>query len=274
MAPDPLALQIAANRRAAAQVRARVLAFVSGTWWALGAWNVPDIDRFVALVVPAVLAGQRSVAQLTDHYLGLVALQHGYELADTLDVDQVTGPALRGVDPQIVYRRGGAEVWDALAAGEPLEVAVERGSARLASIASTDLQLAKTHTARQVLAQQPADRRPTGFVRTLEGASSCGFCALASTRLYHVEELLPIHPACDCDVEPYWGEAAPVADPARLDRVHALAAEFFGSAYPSGFDRSSGAGDYHDFVIVHEHGELGPVLARQGQHFQGPEQQQ
>ena len=273
MAPDPLALQIAANRRAATQVRARVLAFVSSSWWALGAWNVPDIDRFVALVLPAVLAGQRSIAQLTDHYLGLVALRHGYELVDTLDVDQVTGQALRGVDPEIVYRRGGAEVWGALAAGEPLEVAVERGAARLASVTATDLQLAKTHTARQVLGEQPADRRPTGFVRTLEGTSSCGFCALASTRLYHVEDLLPIHPGCDCDVEPYYGDQTLVVEPAQLERVHALARDFFGTSRASGFDRSSGELDYHDFVIVHEHGELGPVLARQGQHFQGPEQQ-
>lgn len=272
--PDALEAQIRANRVTAAAVRARVLAFVAATWFGLGSWNVPDVERFIALVLPFVLGGQRTIASLTDSYLALLAARALGGVPEPVGVDTllVTGAALRnGTDPELVYRRGGAEVWAALEAGEPLNVAVERGAARLASVTSTDLQLAKTHTARQVLAQQPADRQPTGYVRTLEGPSSCGFCALASTRLYHVEELLPIHPACDCDVAPYYGDPQLVVDPHQLERIHKLAADFFGTSRASGVDRGSGAFDYHDFVIVHEHGELGPVLARKGQHFAGPE---
>lgn len=274
MAPDPLDLQIAANRRAAAAVRGRVLAFLTATWMGLGSWNVGDVERFIALVLPVVLAGQRSVATLTDSYLAMMAARAFGTLPEPVGVDPalVSGAVLRnGVDPELVYRRGGAVVWDNLAKGEPLLVAVERGLARLTSIASTDLQLAKTHAARLALVAQPKGQEPTGYVRTLEGTSSCGFCALASTRLYYVEELLPIHPGCDCDVEPYYGDRALVVDPARLEQVHALARDFFGTSRASGVDRDSGTFDYHDFVIVHEHGELGPVLARKGQHFSGPE---
>lgn len=275
MAPDPLALQLAANRRSAAAVRARVLAFVTATWLGLGSWNVPDVERFVALVLPIVLGGQRTIAQLTDSYLAMLAARAlgGLPEPVSIDLDLASGAALRnGTDPELVYRRGGAETWAALAAGEPLEVAVDRGLARLTSITTTDLQLAKTRAARQVLGNQPAGREPTGYVRTLEGTSSCGFCALASTRLYHVEDLLPIHPACDCDIAPYYGDQALVVASDELERVHRLAQDFFGTSRASGFDRGTGEFDYHDFVIVHEHGELGPVLARQGQHFQGPEQ--
>lgn len=275
--PDVLEAQLRANRATAAAVRARVLAFVAATWYGLGSWNVPDVERFVALALPIVLGGQRTIASLTDSYLALLAARAFGGVPEPVGVDTllVTGAALRnGTDPELVYRRGGAEVWDALGAGDPLSVAVERGAARLASVTSTDLQLAKTHTARQVLTQMPPDRKPTGYVRTLEGPSSCGFCALASTRLYHVDELLPIHPACDCGVEPYYGDPQLVVDPGQLEQVHRLAAEFFGSAYPSGFDRSSGAGDYHDFVIVHEHGELGPVLARKASTSPDPRSRQ
>lgn len=272
--PDVLEVQIRANRAAAAAVRLRVLAFVATAWLGLGSWNVPDVERFVALVLPIVLGGQRTIASLTDSYLALLAARAFGSVPQPIGVDTalVTGAALRnGTDPELVYRRGGAVVWDNLANGEPLPVAVERGLVRLTSIASTDLQLAKTHAARQVLAQQPAGREPTGYVRTLEGTSSCGFCALASTRLYHVEELLPIHPGCDCDVAPYYRDPSLVIAPDQLERVHVLARDFFGTSRTSGVDRGSRQFDYHDFVIVHEHGELGPVLARKGQHFSGPE---
>lgn len=272
--PDALTARIRANRMAAAAVRARVLEFVAAAWLGLGAWNVPDIERFISLVLPVVLGGQRTIASLTDSYLAMLAARELGTNPQPFGVDAalVTGAALRnGTDPALVYRRGGAEVWDALGKGEPLDVAVRRGLDRLTSITTTDLQLAKTHTARLVLANQPTGREPTGYVRTLEGASSCGFCALASTRLYHVEELLPIHPACDCDVAPYYGDPTLVVAPDQLERVHQLAQEFFSTSRASGFDRGSGQFDYHDFVIVHEHGELGPVLARKGQHFSGPE---
>lgn len=275
MAPDPLELQIAANRRAAVAVRGRVLAFLAASWMGLGSWNVGDVERFVALVLPVVLAGQRSIATLTDSYLAMLAARAFGTLPEPASIDPVlvSGAVLRnGTDPELVYRRGGAVVWDNLAKGEPLPVAVERGLVRLTSIAATDLQLAKTHTARQVLEQQPSGREPTGYVRTLEGTSSCGFCALASTRLYHVEELLPIHPGCDCDVAPYYDDPNLVVDPNQLERVHALARDFFGTSRAAGVDIATGEFDYHDFVVVHEHGELGPVLARKGNHFSGPAQ--
>lgn len=271
MAPDPLALQIAANRRAAGAVRFRVLAFITTAWWGLGSWNVPDIDRFVALVLPAVLAGQRTIASLTDQYLILVAESHGYQLRPSVDLEQVTGTQLRGVDPELVYRRGGAVVWDALKAGEPLDVATQRGLDRTVSTVETDLQLAKTHTARAVMA---ADDRITGYRRVLEGAYSCGLCLLASTQRYHKADLLPIHPGCDCDVEPLFGADQHVIDEQTLALVHQRAAEYFGSDAT----RIASAGghvdhrplDFRDFVVVHDHGEYGPTLGRRGQTFEGP----
>lgn len=272
--PDPvITAQIAANRAAATAVRARVVAFVTSSWLAMGSWNVGDVERFITQVLPLVLAGQRTIASLTDAYLAMLAARHFGGLPEPVGVptELVTGAVLRnGTDPQLVYRRGGAEVWAALSAGEPLEAAVDRGLKRLVSITATDLQLAKTHTARAVFDRSPEDRKPTGFERTLEGDKSCGFCALASTRLYHREELLPIHPACDCDVAPFYGDGDLVADPARLEKVHALARDFFGTSRAAGVDLGTGQFDYHDFVIIHEHGELGPVLARVGEHFQGP----
>jgi hypothetical protein len=65
---------------------------------------------------------------------------------------------------------------------------------------------------------------------------------------------MPIHDRCACDVEPLFGETDPgqIINPDLLDRIN--------SAQDSGTD-----------FVVEDHGELGPVLAVAGQHFDGPD---
>ena len=269
MPSDAIDAQLEANDAALRRTRARLVAFATSLWFGLGSWNVPDVERFVAVMLPAVLAAQRTTAALTDLQLALLAARFfGTTPAPLgLDLAQFVGAKVRTADPELVYRRPGAVVWDALGKGEPLEVGVEQGAKRIASLVATDLQLAKTHAARAVMT---ASDSGTGyFRRVLKGDKSCGLCALTSTRRYRTEDLLPIHPGCDCDVEPLLGDPDLVIDQAELDRIHGLAREFFGESRASGIDRRTGEFDYRDFVIVHEHGEYGPVLARTGDHFTG-----
>lgn len=275
-ADSELAIRTAYNAQVA-EVRRRILTFIAATWFALGSWRDSDIDAFVALVVPRVIGGQRSVASLTNAYLAsLAVLQFGGRLRPAdIDPQLVTGAAVRaGTDPQDVYRRAGQQVWTALSRGESLETAVLQGVDRAQEAAATDLQLAKTHTAREALKR---DRRePTGYRRVLEGESSCGLCALAATQRYTIEDLLPIHPACDCSVAPLYGWNDRVLDPQDAARIHDLAQQFFGDGVDT-FEASKGSHgarrqyDFRDFVVVHQHGELGPVLGRKGQAFTGPD---
>lgn len=276
MASDTeLALRKAYNDQVA-EVRRRILTFIAATWFALGSWRDRDIDAFVALVVPRVLGGQRSIASLTNGYLAsLAVLQFGGRLRPAdIDPKLVTGQAVRsGTPPEDVYRRAGEQVWTALSRGASLETAVLQGVDRAQEAAATDLQLAKTHTARESLKRDK--REPTGYRRVLEGDTSCGLCALAATLRYTIEDLLPIHPACDCGVEPLYGWNDRVLDPAEVDRIHALAQQYFGDGVDT-LDASKGSHtdrrqfDFRDFVVVHDHGELGPVLGRKGQRFTGP----
>ncbi|MGE3795103.1 MAG: hypothetical protein AB7I38_14410 [Dehalococcoidia bacterium] len=278
MAPDPQAALSAAYRDQVAQVRSRVLLFVAATWFALGNWRDRDVDEFVALVVPRVIGGQRTIASLTTGYLASLAVLHFGGRLRPADVDpaSVTGAAVRrGTDPAAVYRRAGEQVWTALSRGQSLEAAVLQGVDRAQEAAATDLQLAKTHTSAQVLAQDR--RKPTGYRRVLEGDSSCGLCALAATQRYTISELMPIHPACDCSVAPLYGWNDRVLDPAEAARIHDLAQQFFGDGVDT-FEASKGSHsgrreyDFRDFVVVHDHGELGPVLGRKGQQFTGPDE--
>lgn len=269
MAPDPKVAEIVTfYGGAAALLRARVLTFTATVWGGLESYRDVDIDRFVAAVVPVVTGAQRQIAALTDAYLAAVAAEVLGRPAGPVGVPAsvVDSETLRGVAPVEVYRRAGVTVWTALAHGAPIDVAARRGLRRAQSLAATDLQLAKTHAARHVLAQTGD---VVGYRRTLTGSRSCGLCVVASTQRYRRGDLMPIHPGCDCGVLPIYGTAdpGPVVDVDTLEGVHDAIAERFGTA-----DRAArGPIDYRDALVVHTHGELGPVLGVRGHDFTGPD---
>lgn len=204
---------IAALRR----LRDVLVEFLERLFMAPGSWRAADADRFVATVVPVVLGAQRSAATLTANYLAAMLADQRDEDAEPqgVDLEKVTGSAVRkGADPEDVYRRPFRQVWNELEASErgqddelvPARVvdssgrrpdrlpqAVESGRRRARLIGLTDVELATTHTAREVLRAQP---RVVGYRRVLTGAENCGLCVVASTQRYRTRELLPIHPRC------------------------------------------------------------------------------
>lgn len=177
---------------------------------------------------------------------------------------EVTGMALRGVEPRETYRRPGVQVWTSLSQGRTFDQAVQDGLRRAVSVTMTDLQLAKTHTARKVFSN---DDRVVGHRRTLSGSENCGICRLAATQRYHRKDLQPIHPGCDCGVAPIYGDSDPghVIDREGVANIHDAVAERFGESAADGREI-----DYKKLVLVENHGEIGPVLTVKGQHFDGP----
>jgi hypothetical protein len=245
----------------AAQVkttRARVEQFVQGRF-AAGQYRDEDLVRFLNQVVPVVKAGQRQVSALTDAYLSRVLTEAlGAPIAPRGPIDT---SMLRGVPDDTVYTRPFVTVRTELAAGKPYAQAVKAGAARAMDIVATDMQLAKTHTARSILGQTSG---VVGYERVLTGAQSCALCYVASTQRYHVEDLLPIHPGCDCGVAPIVDTGQQIIYPDRLAATHQAVEDRLGSQDPG-----ARAPDYRKQIVVHEHGEIGPVLAVRGQHFAG-----
>lgn len=243
---------LAAAAQVRQDVRRRVLLYATAAWAGLGSWRDLDVDRFVATVVPVAVAGRKVVATGTDVVLARLT---GTRPAGTVDTDD-----LRGVGAEQVYRRPAVTMRTALAAGQTLSAAQAAALARLVSLVSTDLQLAHTHQAARTLAGYAP-----GFRRVLSGRSGCALCVLASTQRYRAGELMPIHPGCGCGVEPIdpARQDLQVLDSARLEALHQQVADFAGRADASGRD-------YRDLVVVHEHGEIGPVLGWRGQQFTGP----
>lgn len=270
MAVDPqLRRVVLSYRTQAALVRSRMLDFIRRAWGSLDEFRDADIDRFVAAVIPVVLAGQRQVVSLTDAYLAATAATVLGGPTRPTGIPALTIEELRGARAEEVYRRSGITVWTALKEGVTLAVAADRGLTRAIDLASTDLQLAKTHASREILGR---DDRVVGYRRVLEGAKSCGLCAVAATQRYRVAELMPIHAGCDCGVQPIFGERDPgqVVNPDQLEGIHQTIAERFGRASESARGIPGNAADYRDVLVVHEHGELGPLLGVRGQVFTGP----
>lgn len=231
-------------------IRARVEAFALARF-AAGEHRDADLAHFVTSVVPVILAGRKQVSALTDAYLSRVL---GVRALGPIDTD-----ALRGVAPSEVYARPFVTVRTKLSEGLTYDAAVSAGAARLVDITLADLQLAKTHTSRTVYRSAGVER----FVRTLTGNVNCGLCYVASTQTYSTDDLMPIHPGCDCGTEPVISGDRAVMDK-NLTATHEAVEDRLGES-----DSGARAPDYRKQLIVQEHGELGPVLTVRGQHFQG-----
>lgn len=253
-----------------AGIRTRLLTVLGATWLGLAAWRSTDIDRFLSTALPMVAGAQRLMGTLTDAYLSRVmSILTGSPTAPVgLPTAAVSGEALRGVPPAEVYRRPFVSTWTALSNGQSLDQAVQAGQHRLRSVASTDLQLAKTHSAAVAMQRMP---HITGY-RRVPDAKACALCLIASTQRYHKADLMPIHPGCGCDVEPLTGSEpeGQVIDRDLLNRVHEAVRQQFGTQNFSAGEIGNTGLMYRDLIVTRHHGEIGPVLAVRGQHFDGP----
>lgn len=256
---------ILAEQRTRAEVRDRLVAYATRLWGGMGSWRDADVDRFVEQVAPRVLAGRTSVARLTDAYIATVTEGAPGPL---IDVEGVR----TGVGVEDTYRRPATQLYTSLSQGAPLEVAQAAALARLASLVATDLQLAQRAQARRSMRSAP---RVEAFRRTLTGGENCALCVIASTQRYWKGDLLPIHPGCDCGVEPLGRSEHrdQVINRSLLESTH----DQIASRLEQGSDRaarwldgSNPRSDYLDLIVTRDHGEYGPTLAWRGQHFTGP----
>lgn len=260
------------------QIRSDSLDKLLALWVGLKSWrSEQDIQRFLLQALPIAQGGQAATSNATAAGLAAqyAALTNSPLRHLGVPLNKVTGKALRGVDPRTVYTRPFIQLYTALSKGASFDDALRQGTNRLQSIALTDFELSLTHTARYFMERRQGVRY---FKRTLQGAKSCALCVVASTQRYHTGDLMPIHPGCDCGVEPLPGNVDPgqIIDPARLDAVHKAISDIFGTMSRDAreiFGTNSIKGDplkYRDVIVVNHHGEIGPVIGVRGQKFTGP----
>lgn len=146
---------------------------------------------------------------------------------------------------------------------------------RLATLANTDLQLAKVRTLYSAFDEdQEVNRAPIRtYRRVTESEKPCALCIIAADQVYFTTDLMPIHDNCECDVE--------LADEQDLDehkaRYHHIG--FVDSLLDTGdktdvitnlADQDAPAEDYHNLIRIEQHGDLGPVITWADQRFTGP----
>jgi hypothetical protein len=222
---------VQAHIRAQARLRAAVRRAVGGAWDGLGGYDRSDLDRWLALVVPVVAAGQQHAAALAETYVAQ-ALRRA---PAGVDLSAVSGAAVRaGVSPADVYARPLVSVWGALAAGSDWTDAVAKGRARAVSSAEMDVQLAHRATLSEL---QRSDGAIRGYRRVAD-AGACEFCLLVDGAFVTDAAAAPLHNGCGCGFEPVLDAVRPSVAP--------------------------------DGVAIHDHGELGPVLADPAHSFTGP----
>lgn len=266
------AAALAAAQASQTALRVSVIAQLLALWRSLGSWRNGDIPRFVPQASRVVEAAQRRVALSTEASLRIYAGALGAPSQPI--VPDVTGRT--GVTAAEAYERPFHDVWRQLGDGATLPDALEAAETHIESLVATDMQLAKVQAAQQTFLGMP--EKVVGYRRVLEGAYSCGLCIVASTRRYHKAELLPIHPGCDCDVEPIVGtqDPGPVIGAETLADVHDAIQRTFGADSIAArnirglFKKNGQQALYRDVIVVHRHGEIGDVLGVRGRHFKSP----
>lgn len=236
-------------------IRQQITAFGQAYWDSLPHYRASAVEDMIEAVTPRVAAGQLRIADLTRAYLAQCASELGWNVVlPPIDQDEIRGA--RGVDPRVVYRRPAVDVYTALAAGKPLPQAAAEGRLRLTQLIGGDMQLAKVHASRQSMRGYPEEGQ--FYRRVLTGRENCALCVVASTQRYYRGDLLPIHPGCDCGVQPLPPGLAvnQVIDEDLLEQVHQITADRLGVS-----DRGGRTPDYRKLLTVSEHGEYGPTLS-------------
>lgn len=231
----------------------RLVRLLLGLWRPFDGWYDGDL-------VTARSARSASLVEAASAQTFLLAREYVRQLEM---LDGRPAPALTRAEPTYprtnttaldVYTRPAEQYRYAASQGETPEAALEAATERVEKTATMDLAASRRDGYDDALraAGRTTYRRVLHPERSKGGA--CGLCVAASTNVYTVGELLPIHDGCNCGV----AASAPGADPADvlngidLKALYALAG-------------STGADDLANVRYrVDEHGELGPVLHRDG----------
>ena len=156
----------------------------------LAGYSEEALTFFLSQTNPLVAQMVDSVATLTSVFL---AKRMGRDAAQ-LDSDALRRP---GVTLEQEYARPFVQARTVLAQGGSEEDARAAGLDRLDQLVETDAQRAKTVQAQRSLVAAGHTR----YKRVTHSLKPCPLCLLASTKEYHISQLMPIHTRCRCSVD-------------------------------------------------------------------------
>lgn len=258
LAAEQVATLAAQQAAAQAAVTERALAILTGLWATLTEPKDPaQVQAFTARAATVLRSAELATGQVTETFLRKVLAALGVPVPSRTLVILPTSMRL-GVPVEEVLARPAATVRYLRSLDTPPEVAAAAGQARLAAIAQTNLELALREATVHVLRSTPAVRGYRRILRPeLSEGGACGLCIVAADRIYGREELMPIHAKCKCSVLP----VTRTSDPGLKLNNDDLA-ELYADA-----DGNTREKLKRTRYRIEQHGELGPVLVRQGHGF-------
>jgi hypothetical protein len=228
--PSQLAeAHIEAERR----LRDVTIAALESIWRGLPSHDKEDVDTWLDQAVAVILLAMRHSVLLTDAYLARALERQPVGIDPQLIIDAIRGDTA----PREAYRRPFVTLWSELAEGQRYEDAQRMALDRARGMAAFDIQASMRDT---LAAVGEADPNIWGYQR-VANPDACEFCLLVNGAQFRTTTPMPLHPWCNCGIEP-------VIYTRGVANANAL--EAF-NADPTPIPES---------VVVREHGEMGPVL--------------
>lgn len=224
-----------------------------------GWYDHAQITEWATELAAQIEAVQGQVASSTDAYLAeALADIKGARVAPSGAIN-VTN-LRKGVTHAGAYGRSADVFRYQRSLGKTEDEAQTAAVQRAEAVASTDVQLAARAQSQKFMVV----KHVSGWRRVIHPEKSkggtCGLCIAASTRIYHKDDLMPIHTHCACTTLPIVNFADPggAINQSDLKDLYQQA----GATSAAKLKRVR--------YTVHANGELGPVLGVKGQAFRGP----
>ena len=232
-------------------ITARLIAMLWNAWRPFDGWYDDDLVTSQAARSADLVDAASLEAYLTAReYVWQVAVASGRPVPD---LPPASGPLYPRSNTTAldVYTRP-AETFRYLRShDEPTGAALDSVLQRIEKVAELDLAAINRQAVRDAFEVVGVTRYRRVIHPELSIGGTCGLCIAASTRIYYVAELLPIHGGCHCDaveLDPRGGDLADALNLADLDRIYGEA---------GGNDRDALLRTRYK---VTNHSELGPVL--------------
>lgn len=252
---------IYAAQTAMQDLRARNAA--ASLWAGFAEWySAAAVAEVASQAAAQSVVGQQLAAGLAQQYAStLVTLMRGPSRRADSPKALALPPVRRGADLVEVYMRPAAKFRREYALTEDTGAATDAALARAQELIETDHLLTRRAATQQTFQSLGVTRLRRVIHPELSKSGTCGLCAAASTRVYAVNELMPVHvPFCKCTSVPVDGPDDPGATLNEKDLAGLY--EEAGGTSAAKLKR----------IRVRQHGEYGPTLVSSEHNFRGPRQ--
>lgn len=242
---------------AAAAIEANAAAAARATWLNFDGWySAAAVAAVASEMAQLSTASQDRIVGAAQNFIAnVVATLRGTRVT----IPRTTLPPTRGETAPLtlVHSRPAEAYKRAIAEGHSHEEALNIALDRATTLQAGDLSLAERSASQALMDELGIDLFRRVVRPELSKTGACGLCIVASDRIYNTAVMMPMHARCKCKTMPIVDEL----DPGNSLNGRDLA-DFYDQA------GSNRAADLkRTRYVVNEHGEYGPVLAREGDSF-------